>query len=199
MKKCLMLIISFLFMFILCSCSVNENVNFITFIERFNGEENILSISDFVSEAGKDGSSVYYSSRSDNISLILKSDETNNITRCRLVIAKKDIKGNDVLPGEKETELFYNTALKTVKAFCNQELSAAESILLEIGFGLKNEAYEKNKTEGSFVYQYVSNELCDEFVIYNKWLCRIETTEKPENKNGFTFSSDIRTETVPHR
>ena len=32
-------------MFILCSCSVNENVNFITFIERFNGEENILSIS----------------------------------------------------------------------------------------------------------------------------------------------------------
>ena len=165
MKKCLMLIISFLFMFILCSCSVNENVNFITFIERFNGEENILSISDFVSEAGKDGSSVYYSSRSDNISLILKSDETNNITRCRLVIAKKDIKGNDVLPGEKETELFHNTALKTVKAFCNQELSAAESILLEIGFGLKNEAYEKNKTAGSFVYQYVSNQLCDEFVI----------------------------------
>ena len=191
---------------LLCSCSQSEFINLSVFIENYNAysENTKLDFPDFTVSTGSAGETVYtciIKEQEEEVLLRLISDEDGKISQCRIVVPKCDETGNKLSQSETRHKFFVSAAQRVICAYTFLSKEESQKISDEFGLSLSktliNEG-ELTKTQGSFHFVYLSNARCSEFVIYNKWLHEIESTQKPESKSAYADSTNVRTETVAH-
>lgn len=192
---------------LLTACTQSEFINLAQFIENFNAfkSDDSIDFTDFSVSTGSGGESVYTYEPKDceeKIIVRLVADDDLKISSCRVVLAKSDHTGQKLAYNKELHRVFYELCKRTVCAFtfCSGQESEAliEAFSLSLKQTLTKEG-ELTRQQGDYYYTYLSNSLCSEFIISNKWLCEMETTLKPESKNAFLNSTSVRTETVPHR
>lgn len=201
MKKKYASVLCFVLLFVFSSCSKGEFINLVDFVDNYNsnGEEEIL-LTDFLKTQSDSETNIYFSELNSEITLIVYAQSDNVISHAKVIVSKLNEKNKTVLLSDEIRGAFLNLCQKTICAFCQFEEKAAENILNEINISdLNLKETEKLFENGSFRFIYFSNELCSEFIIYNKWLYDVGETLKPESKAGFPQNPEIRKETVPHR
>lgn len=204
MKKILFIFVVGAVSLLLTSCSHSEYLDFASFVNNYNQNET-LEFENFISYPDEQEGKTIYScplkNGNNTVLLTLVADNASRIEQCRITLAKCTENGEKNAPDENSKELFKKSCINTVSAFTYETPEISEKMLADFDFSKidKADSFEQTKGEGSYYCILLTNELATEFIIKNKWLCEIEETQKPENKNDFAENTNIRTETVPLR
>lgn len=196
MKKACFTVLTLSFVFIFSSCVQNGNLNLSSFIEKYN-ELSIQKITytDFSCETVDEKSEYGY--MPNPYSLIKLICDNDNIEECKVILSKYKSENEKTELSADDIEAFKSQTQKIVQTFTNFDISEINAILSELFNDF--ETAEKTVQKGDYYFIYISNELCCEVILRNNLLKETETTEKPENKNSFSVTNGVRTETVPHR
>ena len=122
-----------------------------------------------------------------------------------LVQKGADVKSQDKLNNKLEkveiTEKYNDLFFRTVENVGCSFVRSTDDVLLNIFESITADPDVSEKTDKykDYNFIYISNDICRELIIRNKWFFEEETTEKPENINSFLNTAPIRTETAPHR
>lgn len=199
MKKAVIFFI-LLFIFTLSGCSENTEMNLSVFIDYYNFlSENKIDYTDFSFNTSETGDVEYFFTVKDNTNLILVKliEEFGEIKECRVIMSKLNENAEIIEITEKHRNLFSSTAKKAGCSFAR--CSDDEIIHIITQITSEPDATEKTEKFKDYNLIYISNDICSEFIIKDKWFFEEETTEKPENINSFLNTAPVRTETVPHR
>ena len=199
MKKTILILI-FVLIFTFNGCSENAEMNLSVFIDYYNTlSVNEIDFTDFSGVTADNGNMEYSLSVKDNDNIILVKliEENDEIKECRVILSKLNNKLEKVEITEKYNDLFFrtveNVGCSFVRSTDNVLLNIFESITADPDVSEKTDKYK------DYNFIYISNDICRELIIRNKWFFEEETTEKPENINSFLNTAPIRTETAPHR
>ena len=91
---------------------------------------------------------------------------------------------------EADIDRFINSCEKTFCAFSGFGEVKSRDVI---------SALEKTVREGEYYVVFLSNEVCFEVMFCNTYLKKIEETQKPESRAVYDSTTNIRTETVPHK
>ncbi len=202
MKK-VILANALIFILLLTSCSKSEFVNLAGFTEDYSNYEK-LEPQSFVYYVDENSNTVYQSiieEANEKILLSLHSKDGNRLYECRVTMSKVDKKGKKKELSNIINNLFSKVCINTVSSFTGKSQVESNEIVSQLGVLEKCGKFENTesvKEIDNFVFILLTDEICSELVVKNKWFCEIETTQKPENKNNFAEVTSIRTETVPH-
>lgn len=199
MKRLFAVLVIFSFL-VFNGCAVKEKMNLAIFINNYNSVSSDLI--DFTSFSGtvenEDTTDYTFKIENDDKEVyVVLSDVNKEIKECRVVVSKLDKNFKEAPVSDELWDTFKIAAYNTAYAFTfgNSELSEyIVSTMLN-----DKDIPETTYKSGDYNIIYISNNLCCELIIRNRWLFSEETTVKPENKNNFEFTSPVRTETVPHR
>lgn len=191
---------------VLTGCTQGEFCNLELFSKRYGkltGTE--VNIEDFIGTE-YENKKVYMleAERTNNSKTLIKlfTDSDGRICECRVIISKTDENKSPLLLTYDEKENFIEISRLVVCSVVNIEQEKVNEMLLKIitfNENTKSSAYEKTAQDENQRYVFLSNELVSELVIYNKWLCKAEETQKPESKAAFDGTTNIRTDTVAHK
>lgn len=207
MKRFLKIILPILLALLLLSaCTQGEFCNPELFLERFyeiSGTE-IKTENLIGTEDGDSKSYLFEAAEADEIKTVIKLffDAQGRISECRVIISKLDKNGKPLLLTSPAKEAFLESAKVAACAFDTDIKEKVDGIfeslftLDELG---DSKTTERNAEYGHRRYVYLSNEVVSEVVIYNAWLCPAEETLKPESKAAFDKTTNVRTQTVPHK
>jgi hypothetical protein len=174
---CFFIILSFV------SCGKGEFMNLYAFTENYNEvSESKINLSDFYYESSQNSSYTAVIGDSDKeVLLNLKSEKSDIIEEVSLSIIK--CKNNP--PDNIQVELFRKVLTNVLKAYCSYDDYTANDLIL--AFNLNE--YQTYIKEGeltlkkdNFYFIYYSTELISQVKIYDTYLHKIETTEKPISK-----------------
>lgn len=171
----------FFLVLILSGCSKGEFRNLGSFISSYNEtSDNKLSVTDFILTDNK--SYTAFTGDADNgILLNVKEGEKDKIESIRVIITKLP----DTLPGESETVHFREVLTHTLIAYCSFDRETAEEIIRVFGLD-SNEAFNKKGeltlTRDNFYFVYYSDEVTNQFMLFNTYLTKIEETSKPVSR-----------------
>lgn len=201
MKKLYSLLSLLLVFVFLSSCSHSEFLNLASFTENFSVLMP-LDLTDFIKYQDESGEPVYLTYiNCDGNTVLLKllAEDDLKIKECRVSVSKYDEKGKKIKSFEEIKNSFQNVCSATISAYTYLNIEESDKIIgkLDITKNFDKKNFEKTYENGSFNFAFLSNDLCLELIIKNKWINEIETTQKPENKNDFANNTSIRTETVP--
>ncbi len=199
-KSCLILSLLLVFVF-LSSCSHSEFLNLATFVENFSVLRP-LALTDFIKYDDESKETVYltYINCDENTVLLkLLCESDLKIKECRVTASKYDEKGKKIKSFEKIKKSFQDVCSGTILAYTYLSKEEGDKIIknLDIMNNFEKKNFEKTYQNENFNFALLSNDLCCELIIKNKWINETETTKKPENKNDFANNTSIRTETVP--
>lgn len=205
MKRLIKILCCLLPVLFLVSCSEGERANIALFAERFNtlgGKElsfSALSATEtgeatqysFVSSADEEGGKRVL------VNVLENADKA--LFSCRLVIGKTDGKKSLSLSKE-DISRFTADCERVLCAFSGFDLEKGKSLVskLEIENGFLTSC-EKTAQENEYYLVFLSNEVCCEVMMYNTYLKKIEETQKPESRAVYDSTTNIRTQTVPHK
>lgn len=196
----------FIIIMIFNGCTQGEFCNPELFAKRYrNLSGNEISPESFIGTDFEDKKLyLFEAAQTDGITTLVKlfTDRQGRIAECRIVISKLDENGKPVLLTSAAREAFFESSKNVASALSGEDKEKTADLLcelLDIEELSKTENVEKAAEHGSQRYVYVSNEVVSEIVIYNKWLCKAEETQKPESKVAFDKTTNVRTETVPHK
>ncbi|MCM1544391.1 MAG: hypothetical protein NC110_03745 [Ruminococcus sp.] len=206
MKRFLCSLMLAVLMFNLCACTKSEFMQLSAFIENYNRHqtEQPLGFTDLLAttNSGQTFYNCFFSCGKNSVALRIIEDENKKIEQCRVILPKLDEKGKPLTLTDDMISLFCKTAANTLAAFTLCTSEQAQAVINEFAL-TKPETFsaqgELTKQSGSFYYVYLSNSLVSEFIIYNKWLHEIESTNKPVSKVAYADTTKIRDETVPLR
>lgn len=201
MKKLYSLLSLLLVFVFLSSCSHSEFLNLASFTRNFS-DLMPLELTDFIKYQDKSEETIYLAyinSEENTVLLKLLCEDDSKIKECRVTVSKYDEKAKKIKDLEKMKNSFQSVCLAAISAYTYLGTEESDKIIgeLEISNNYEKKNFEKTYKNGSFNFAFLSNELCLELIIKNKWINEIETTQKPENKNDFANNTSIRTETVP--
>lgn len=199
MKKTILILI-FVLIFTFNGCSENAEMNLSVFIDYYNTlSVNEIDFTDFSGVIADNGNMEYSLSVKDNDNIILVKliEENDEIKECRVILSKLNNKLEKVEITEKYNDLFFRTVENVGCSF----IRSTDDVLLNIFESITADPDVSEKTDKykDYNFIYISNDICRELIIRNKWFFEEETTEKPENINSFLNTAPIRTETAPHR
>lgn len=199
MKKTILILI-FVLIFTFNGCSENAEMNLSVFIDYYNTlSVNEIDFTDFSGVTADNGNMEYSLSVKDNDNIILVKliEENDEIKECRVILSKLNNKLEKVEITEKYNDLFFRTVENVGCSF----VRSTDDVLLNIFESITADPDVSEKTDKykDYNFIYISNDICRELIIRNKWFFEEETTEKPENINSFLNTAPIRTETAPHR
>ena len=207
MKRLIILVLTVVLVSVfLGGCTQGEFCNPELFAERYNElSVNEIRVEDYFGEDTKNGRVyVFEADEADGVKTVIRlfTDYQGRISECRIIISKLDENGKPVFVTSAAKTAFYEASVAAVCAFSGANEEEVEKTLAELL--AENELSEKKTVErtsalGSQWLVFLSNEVVSEVVIYNKWLFKIEETLKPESKVAFDKTTNIRTETVPHK
>ena len=204
MKKLVSVFIIIPFTICLVSCTHSEYLNFASFVDNYNHND-ILDYQSFISfydeNKGSDIFSCTIRKEKSTVLLNLITDENSRINQCSITIAKCSENADKINLNSSDINNFKSVCKNAVSAYTYKTSDDSEKLLADFDFkkAAATDSFEQTKGEGSYYMILLSNELSCEFIIKNRWLCDIETTQKPDNKNDFVENTSIRTETVPLR
>lgn len=208
LKNAVKIFASLIIVSFLCACSESAFVDFGTFFERFCESENSsLSFSD-VLFSEKDGGKEYVFSPSkgedgeEKTVIRLFSNSGGKLYECRVIFPKLLENGKPMSRSQGEKENFQKICENALSAFSGFSFEKSEAALSELEFESEtafSKSFEKTKKERGIYLVALSNEAVTELVIYNSYLHEIEETQKPESRLAFDKTTNVRTETVPHR
>lgn len=207
MKRILKIILPVLFFcFLLVGCSKGEFCNPELFFERFSALSGNEIKTESLVTTESEGARVYLfeAAQEDNIKTVIKlfSDSQGRIFECRVIISKLDENGKPILLTSKAKEAFLKAAKQAACALDASLKENADEIFSEL-FTLdevsSTNTAEKNAEHKKQRYVFLSNEAVSSVVIYNAFLCPTEETRKPESKAAFDKTTNVRTQTVPHK
>ena len=192
----------------LCACGESGFIDFGTFFERFcELEKGSLSFSD-VLYFEEEGEKEYVFSPSgeeageERIAVRLFSNAEGKLCECRVIFPKLLENGSAAALSEDEKSGFLKTCENALSAFSGLSPEKSEAALSALELQSEeafSKSFEKTKKEKGIYLVALSNEAVTELVIYNSFLHEIEETKKPESRPAFDKTTNIRTETVPHR
>lgn len=199
MKKTILILI-FVLIFTFNGCSENAEMNLSVFIDYYNTlSVNEIDFTDFSGVTADNGNMEYSLSVKDNDNIILVKliEENDEIKECRVILSKLNNKLEKVEITEKYNDLFFSTVENVGCSF----VRSTDDVLLNIFESITADPDVSEKTDKykDYNFIYISNDICRELIIRNKWFFEEESTEKPENINSFLNTAPIRTETAPHR
>lgn len=204
MKRFISIFAAFFLMVGLCACSQSEFLELGGFIENYNREqaEQPLNFTDLLvsSNNGQTEYNCFFPCGESGVTVRIFANENKKIEQCRIIVPKLNEKGQALNLTDEVLSLFAMTVKNTLGAYTFCTAEQAQSIVDEFMLNCK-ETYknqgELTKEKGSFYFVYLSNSLVSEFVIYNKWLHEIESTNKPVSKVAYADTTKVREETVP--
>ena len=199
MKKTILILI-FVLIFTFNGCSESAEMNLSVFIDYYNTlSVKEIDFTDFSGVTADNGNMEYLLSVKDNDSTILVKliEENDEIKECRVILSKLNNKLEKVEITEKYNDLFFRTVENVGCSF----VRSTDDVLLNIFESITADPDVSEKTDKykDYNFIYISNDICRELIIRNKWFFEEETTEKPENINSFLNTAPITTETAPHR
>lgn len=205
MKKTIRLLLLILLLFALCSCENRKSANIALFAERYNslGEEKLsYSALSATEREGKTECSFVASadeSGEKKVLVTLLADENKRIFECRLVIAKTDGQRKIIITDE-DVERFVNSCERVFCGFSGVEYEKAKDVvsLLKIHENFFSSG-ENTAQSGEYYAVFLSNEVCCDVIFRNSYLKKTEETEKPESRAVYDNTTNIRTDTVPHK
>lgn len=205
MKKLSKLLLCLVLLLALCACSENGMANIVLFAERYNasgGEKLSYSLMSAVErENVTEYSFVSSFDEAGEKKVLVKAfaNESKKLFECRLVISKTDGKSKVTLT-EADIYRFIASCEKTFCAFSGFDREKSRGVIsaLEIRENCSSSC-EKTVCEGEYYVVFLSNEVCLEVMFRNTYLKKIEETQKPESRAVYDMTTNIRTETVPHK
>lgn len=205
MKKTIRLLPLFLLLFALCSCGSLKAANIALFAERYNSFGGEKPSYPALSAAERDEKTEYSfvasadESGGKKVLVTLLADENKRLFECRLVIAKTDGKRKAAL-NEADIDRFVNSCERVFCGFSGVEYEKAKDVvsLLKIRENFLSSG-ENTAQSGEYYAAFLSNEICCDVIFRNNYLKKTEETEKPESRAVYDSTTNIRTDTVPHK
>lgn len=195
-----------LVLLLLSACTQGEFCNPELFLERFSEfsgneikTENLIGAED-----GDSNVCLFEAAEADGIKTAIKLffDSQGRISEVRVIVSKLDENGNPILLTSRAKEAFLESAKAAACAF-DRDIKGKVGEIFESLFTLDelgdSKTAERNAWYGHQRYVYLSNAAVSEVVIYNAWLCPAQETLKPESKAAFDKTTNVRTQTVPHK
>lgn len=180
-------------------CTAKDNMNLAIFIENYNAlSDTEIDFTSFTGRNREDCTEYsFFISEGNNKVFVTLSEIDKEITECRVTLLKNDSSLNIQKADKVITDLFIKAVRNVAFSFAGLNETEFENTIYK---ALSDFDVEENTSKyKNYNLIYVSNDLCSEFIIRNKWFYEEETTVKPENINSFLNTAPVRTETVPHR
>ena len=193
--------LSILLICLLAGCTRQEAIDFGAFADRaaaLGAAHSILDYSVSQTETGLCRMLIL----SDRVSLRVFSDESGTIDRARLVFLKLQPDGGFAEADAENHQLFFETAVWTLGAFCGEDAAWSEARLSDLqldDIATLTKRGELRLQTGAFDLVYVSTAAESVLSVSNRFLLPMETTHKPESRPAFDETTFVRTETVPHK
>lgn len=196
--KMFRIILCFFIMFTLVSCSKNELMDLSGFVYNYNTiSEYDLSLADFIIQ--RDSDTVYTAvlpESHQNLLLSICQGSDNKIKSCKIALIKED----GSVPTNEEATTFYSKIIDVMSAYCNSDALKCQEIADSFNL-YKTETLTKNgeltlKSE-NFYFVYYSTDIISQFNIYNTYIEKIESTEKPVSKPYFGEDFIIKDKETP--
>ena len=188
----------FFIMLVFASCGNHEFYNLSSFTDKYSkASDTSMDISDFYfSDLNKAQYTAVLGSNSNEVLLTLKCDLSNNIEEVDISIIKESGKSPTISQGE----LFRNTLINTLITYCNYDDFSAKDILTS--FNLTDDSTllkegELTLKKGHFYFVYYSTSQISQVKIYNTYLHKIETTEKPVSKPYYAEDFIVKEKETP--
>ena len=188
----------FFILWLFASCGNQEFYNILSFTDKYSEiSDSTLNISDFsFIESDNTRYTAVLGSNNNEVLLTLKCSHSGNIEEADASLVKE----NGKIPTPEQADLFRMILINTLMTYCNYDNFSAKEILSALNLiddtTLLKEG-ELTLKKGNFYFVYYSTSQISQVKIYNTYLKKIETTEKPVSRPYFAEDFIIKEKETP--